>query len=119
MSRDIYTRDEEARKYDPLTMEVGDEVSFLLLQIENLLFTKPGEVLGSARMGIDLESLLYSLTINESQIISKIVNQINIYCPLAKKYKVGVDVSFIKEYNRDIGIVDITINDSRLLSVLV
>lgn len=119
MGRDIYTRDDEINKYDPLALEVSDDVSFLLLQIENLIFTKPGEVIGSPRMGIDLESLLFSININEAQISSKINSQIYQYCPLATRYKVGVDVSFVKEFDRDIGLVDIFIDNRRLLSVLI
>lgn len=119
MSRDIYTRDDTAKNFRPTAMEVGDEVSFLLLQIENLLFTNPGEVLGSPRMGIDLESLLFSININESQIQSKVVSQIRTYCPLSFKYRVGVDVNFLRQFDRDIGIVDISIDDRRMLSILV
>jgi hypothetical protein len=119
MSRELYTRDDTARNYSPITMETGDEISFLLLQIENLMFTKPGEVLGSPRMGIDLESLLYTININEGQIKSKIINQIHTYCPLSFRYKVNVGVNFLREFDRDIGIVDISINDTRMLSVLV
>lgn len=119
MSLDIYNRDDKVRKYDPTVLEVSDDLSFLLLQIEMLLFTKPGEVIGSNKMGINLESLLFSLNVSQSQIIQKINNQILTYCPLAHNYSVNADVNFIKEYNRDIAIVDIIINDERLLSVLI
>jgi hypothetical protein len=119
MGTDIYNRDAEVRKYSPTLLEVSDDLSFLLLQIEMLLFTKPGEVMGSPKMGIDLESLLFSLNVTQAQLTQKINNQILTYCPLAYKYSVQSSVNFIKEVNRDIAIVDIIINDERLLSVLV
>lgn len=118
MGLDIYNRDDGVNKFDKTVLEVSDEISFLLLQIEMLLFTKPGSVMGSPKVGIDLESLLFSLNVNESQIIQKINNQILTYCPLAYKYNVKSSVNFIKEIDRDIAIVDIIINDERLLSIL-
>lgn len=116
MSRDFYTRD--ILPNTTLLLEVSDEISLLIEQIECILFTKTKSVIGNSNFGVDLEDLLFTLNANEGQIKSKITSQINSYCPLASKYSVEIDVNFIKDVDRDIGIIDIYIDARKTLTVL-
>lgn len=99
--------------YDSNKLEVNDEVSILLQQIEMLLFTRKNTVLGYPTMGIDLENMLYALNASMGTIRNTIYNQISAYCPLASKHKVIVDVKIYRGTNRDIGVIDIIVEDKR------
>lgn len=120
MSRDIYTRDAEAPKYNPSQLEVSDELSFIVLQIENILFTTKNEVLGNSDFGASLEEVLFTTNADAGQIQTKITEQINSYISLANKYRVSADVKFF-EVNSGTAmgaLVDILINGTPVLSVV-
>ena len=59
MIRDIYSRDVESPKYNDQTLEVSDALSQLIIKIENCLFTRKGDVLGSPGMGANLNDLIF------------------------------------------------------------
>ena len=118
MAKDFYIRDNSAPKYQDDILEISDPISFLLMQIEMLLFTNKTEMLGMPQFGINLEEDLFLFNVNEAQLMSKITTQIYAYCPLANDYKVNVDVGFIQGENRDIAMIDIYIEGYKELSVL-
>lgn len=105
--------------YNPLKVHSDGEIAQLITQIETTLFTNKREVLGNPDFGCNLEDLIYSLNYNNFQIKSVIDQQISFYCPLAKKYNVSTDVSFVKGTVRDIAYVDITIDSKYLLQVYI
>jgi hypothetical protein len=72
-TREIYTRNEESPNFFSNILEISDEISFVILQIENILFTKKNEVLGNHEFGIDLEEMIFSLNLNEIIIKNKIM----------------------------------------------
>lgn len=119
MANDLYLRIEGDPNYEPNQIEVQDEVVILLQQIEMVLFTDKGDILGSPNLGVDLERLLYSLTVSEGVIRSAIYNQIVNYCPLARKYKVDVSVKIYKGTARDIGVVDILIDGANRTGLVI
>lgn len=110
---DLYIKIDGDPGYNPNIIEVVDEVLILLGQIEMLLFTRKGDVLGAPTMGIDLEDMIYSLTVSAGVIETAIYNQIQNYCTLANKYKVDVNVRFFKGTERDIAVVDILVDGAR------
>ena len=93
-------------------MQVDDELSMLLTQIETVLFTKRGSVLGNPDFGANLEEYVYELRYNDYLIKREINEQLNRYVPLAKKYNVTVDVDFTEELHRHAMFLDIRV-DSR------
>lgn len=120
MSRDIYSRDVEAPKYNATQLEVSDELSFIVLQIENILFTNKGEVLGNSEFGASLEEVLFTTNADAGQIQNKITEQINSYVSLANKYRINAEVKFF-EVNQGTAmgaLVDILIDGSPVLSVV-
>jgi phage baseplate assembly protein W len=120
MSIDIYSRDFTAPKYDGTQLEVSDELSFVILQIENILFTNRSEVLGSSDFGASLEELLFTTNANAGQIQNRITQQINSYIPLAKKYQISTEVKFF-EVNSGTAmgaLVDILVSGVPVLSVV-
>jgi len=109
---ELYIKYPTDPNYDPTQVQTNSEIEMLITQIQTILFTNSGEVMGDAGFGCDLEKLVYELGVNEHNIRSKIVNQLNTHCPLAQKYNLDVQVDFVKGTVRDIAFIDITI-DSR------
>jgi phage baseplate assembly protein W len=105
--------------FDPTKVHSTSEIAQLITQIETILFTNKREVLGNHTFGCNLEDLVYSLNYNNLQIKQVIDQQIDIHCPLAKKYKVSAEINFVKGTVRDIAYIDITIDSKYLLQVYI
>jgi hypothetical protein len=119
MLMDIYNRDPGSTNYDPTRLEVNDDLSELILKIENTLFTRRTEVLGAPNFGANLDDLIFSLVLNESLLANEINDQINSYCvPGYSKYRVETRVSFYSTIERDGALIDIFINDQRVIGAL-
>ena len=116
--RELYTRDEEGAKFDATAMELSDDISFLILSIETLLFTRKKEVLGAPGLGVNLEDLLFTLNSNNSEIKSALVTQIFSYCPLALTYSVEVDIQFFRGEYRDVAVLDIIVDGRKAISAV-
>lgn len=119
MPNDLYIRTEGDPGFLPGVIEVEDELAILLLQIEVLLFTRKGDILGDHRVGINLEDYLYSLGASASQIEGIINEQIDSYCPLSKKYGVTVSTKFFQGTERDIAVIDIILSDGRSTGIII
>jgi len=105
--------------FDPVKVQSNSEIAQLMTQIETILFTNKREVLGKPQFGCNLEDLVYSLNYNNKQIKETIDEQIAMFCPLAQKYNVSAEVSFVKGTARDIAYIDITIDSKYLLQVYI
>ena len=119
MIRDIYSRDALAPKFNDNTLEVSDTLSQLIINIENCLFTTKGDVLGSPGMGANLDELIFSLVLSENTIENNINSQITAYClPDIAGFNVDTKVSFFSTLERDGCLVDIFVNEERVLGAL-
>lgn len=119
MINDIYSRGPAEDKYNPDIIEVTDGLSQLILKIENTLFTRRGDVLGAPDFGCNLEDLLFSLVLNESVIQERINSQIVAYClPNSPEYGVSTKVSFFNSADRNGALVDIFVNEQRVIGAL-
>lgn len=116
---DIYTRTDDMINYQEDLLEVDDDLSFVILQLENLLFTQPRAVLGSVNFGIDLEGLLFNIMLNESHIQGRITTAISNFCPLRETLAIDVKVNFYQRETSDVGEVLITVDGTKVFSVLV
>ena len=119
MIKDFYTREKKSKNFNSNQLEVSDELSQLILKIENTLFTNKTEVLGVTDYGCNLNELIFSLVLNESVIERKINQQINAYCIVENnKFNVNTTVKFFKNEERDGALVDIYINKRKVLGAL-
>ena len=119
MIRDMYSRDATEANFSATTLEVSDTLSQLILKIENVLFTNKGDVLGSPGMGCNLDELIFSIVLNESTIQNTINAQIAAYClPLVNGFTINTRVSFFSQQNRNGCLVDIFVNERRVLGAL-
>lgn len=116
---DFYVKAEGDPNYDPTKVHSESEVAQLIGQIETMLFTNKGEVLGQPDFGCNLEDLVYSLGYNEEQIQSIINEQLASYVPNARKYNVDVTVAFYKGSVRDIAQIDIIIDSKYQVGVYI
>ncbi len=119
MLRDIYAIPNAESRYKTGVLEINNELDEIIQQVDCLLFTRKGEVLMMPDFGCDLHRYLFETNWNKTAIKHMIENQINTYIYLDGKYKVNVEVEFIKwEYNVGM-IVDLIINDRKVSSYLV
>ena len=116
---DFYVRVKGDPNYDQTKVHSESELSQLIGQIETMLFTNKGDVLGEPQFGANLEDLVYSLSYNESQIAAVIETQMEIYVPLAVKYNVQTTVEFYKGNIRDIAQINIEIDSKCQVGVYV
>jgi len=116
---DIYTRIYGDVNFNPRQVEVNEELLELLIQIEMLFFTKKREVLGQHSLGMNLEELIYTLNASASNIEQLVDTQIKQYCPLASKYNIKVSCNFSKGTTRDIGVIDIYVDNRLLLGIII
>lgn len=119
MIKDIYSRDIDSPKYSPTTLEVSDNISQLILKIENVLFTRKGDVLGAPNMGCNLDDLIFSLVLNESYIENVINTQIQTYCLNGQQgFSVNTVVTFYTANETNGALVDIFVNEQRVIGAL-
>ena len=104
---DIYIKTDGDPNFNPNTIELFDDLEIMIQQIEVLLFTRRGDVLSEDKMGIDLESLIYTLNASKQNIETAITDQINTFVPLAAQYKVRVVIKFYRGTIRDIATINI------------
>jgi phage baseplate assembly protein W len=119
MLRDIYAIPNSESRYKSNVMEVNNELDSIIQQVDCLLFTRKGEVLMMPDFGCDLHKYFFDTTWNKSAIKHMVESQIYSYIYLDGKYKVEVEIDFVKwEYNVAM-IVDLIINGKKMSSYLV
>jgi hypothetical protein len=61
--------------------------------------------------------MLFTFGFAEYKIRKEIRNQLNDYCPLSEKHNVTIDITFEKGEARDIGYIDIKIDNKYTVAV--
>jgi hypothetical protein len=103
--------------FNPKGVDVENEVAQLLIQLETIIFTNRGDVLGDSNFGANLEKMIYSFNLNEFEIKRAVEDQIEMYCSLARKYNTKVDVQFSRGEVRDMAQLNITVDSKYLIGV--
>ena len=119
MLREIYLRDESDLLYDPDALETTSDLEALLGEIKMILFSKNGDVMGSYDFGYNIEENLYTFDLNSTALRNQLIDSIYYRCPDAKKYNVDIQVQFFQGTARDICLIDIYIDNTKTLGVLV
>lgn len=115
---DFYLKVDGDPDFEPRLLEIDDDLEMLLNQIEMILFTRQGDILGEDSFGSNIEDLVYSSRSSARLIETSIYNQVSAYCPLARNYKTEVDIRFFEGAERDIAVIDIVINGERRTGLL-
>lgn len=116
---EFYIKSTSDPNFDPLKLQSSSKIAQLLAQLEILLFTNRGDVLGSPNFGVGLEDLVYELNYNSSQIEGEINSQMDMHIPLAKNYNVKTNVEFLSGTERDIIFVDIVIDSQYQIQIVI
>jgi len=118
MLRELPFRDELDPNYLVDHVEINDDVEALIYQLQSIMLTSKGEVLGASDFGANLEDLLFTFNANEFTINTTLNSQTYLFCNLADKYKVKFSTKFIKEGFHDVGLIDASIEDKTVFGVL-
>ena len=97
--------------FDADQLQTDEDIQLLLTQIETLIFTNKGEVMGNPEFGLNIEDYVYSFRYNDTMLQSMITSEISRYVPLSYKYPVNVNVEFTSETERNMVFIDITIDN--------
>lgn len=98
--------------FDAEQLQADEDIQMLLTQIETLIFTNKGEVMGNTEFGLNIEDYVYSFRYNDTMLQSMISDGISRYCPLSYKYPVSVTVDFTPETERNMVFIDIIIDNN-------
>ena len=116
---EFYIRDIGDPHYDSTEIQTSSEISMLLTQLETLLFTRRGDVMGDPEFGANLDDYVYALRYNETMLKGVIEKQIAYYIPLAAKYNTQVEVTFTDQDTRHLLFVDIIIDSKYQLALFI
>ena len=119
MPVDIYIRGTEDPYYRDNIIELNDDLSFLIMQLEMVLFTDNYDCYTTPMLGARLRDLIFSLNFNEAEIRLVIRKQISRYIELANRFDIQVDVRFMRGEVSDIAIVDILVDGKKALGAYV
>ena len=93
-----------------LNPEQTNIIESVIEQIQMLLFTRPGDVLGDPEFGIDLNQFIFELSFSNYEITRVIKNQISRYVLWEKYFNIDVSVRLIKGEFQDSAFIDILID---------
>jgi hypothetical protein len=99
--------------------EHSDPIESIISKIRMILGTTQGQVLGDLNFGIGIENLIFETRINKMDLEENISRQISQYISESSQYKIRPSVSFGREDGYDFCVIDILINDQKIIGVLV
>lgn len=118
MAVDVYLRLPNDPNYVASYVEVEDNVSNFVQQVEMILTTKPGEVLGFPDFGVNLDGYLWNNYVTSGTIKNDIRSQIRKYCPNYQAIiPYDISVQFVRGEIVDGIIIDIVIDGRKILGI--
>jgi hypothetical protein len=115
---EIYPRNPDDPNYSEGNIETSDEVEILIGMIKNVMLTRPGQVLGDPYFGIDLESLIFDLEIDQTTLERAIAMQLMTYVPMSRSlFNVDFKIGFFKGEYRDACVIDFAIKGNPILGI--
>lgn len=119
MIQDIYIRSPRDPNYVYGVLDHSDPIESIIAKIRMMFGTLQGQVLGDLNFGVGLENLVFETRINKLELEEKIKSQIMQYVDESKNYRIEPRVSFGREDGYDFAVVDIFINEQKVVGVLV
>lgn len=116
MAVDIYIKNNNYPYFDKDEIDISDDLEIFLQQLEMIITTPKGSLLGEPDFGVDLESYLWSFYKGSSGIQQEINQQINTYIQprLALSINYEISVNFLKGEVWDTIIVDVLIDGNKV-----
>jgi len=119
MISDIYNRSPEDPNYVYGILQHSDPIESIISKIKMIFGTSQGQVLGDLNFGVGLEDLVFQTRINKLELEEQIKSQILQYVDESKDYKIEPRVSFGKGDGFDYAVIDIFINNRKVVGILV
>jgi hypothetical protein len=116
MAIDLYFKMDTYPYYEPNEIELNDRVELLLQEVEMILTTPKGSVLGDPDFGMSLDSYIWSTSKGSSHIKQDALTQFNTYIsPEAfRDISLDVEVNFVKGEVWDTLFLDILIDGTKV-----
>lgn len=112
---EIYSRVPTDAFFQNDKLEVKDEIEALIGKIRMIMLTRKGDLLGNPDFGVDLEQFIFETFFDKGAIQNEIQVQFAKYLPEMLRYEIASNAYLTEgEYRNDI-IIDIFINQERIL----
>jgi hypothetical protein len=115
---EFYIKSAGDPNFDPSKLQSESQIAQLISQIENVLFTEKGMVMGNYNFGCNLGEMVYEFSYNDWQIKEEIEYQIELHCPLATAFNTYVEVEYAKGIERDGVFISVIIDSQYQLQVV-
>jgi len=119
MIKDLYIRNPEDPNFKYGVLEHSDAIESIITKIRMILGTRSGQIFGDLGFGVGIEDLIFETKINKTQLEEKIKLQFDRYIAETKDYKITPQVSFGKADGYDYAVIDIFINDEKMVGLLI
>jgi len=116
---EFYIKNIEDPGFDVDQMQSDNEISQLLIQIEMVLFTRKGDVMGDSEFGANLDDYVYSFRYNDFMLKKVIEDQLKRYVPLAAKFNTKVDVEFTSEIDKHLVFVSVIVDSKYMVGLYI
>jgi hypothetical protein len=119
MIQDIYIRSPEDPNFQYGILSHSDAIESIITKIKVLFGTHAGQVIGDVAFGLGIEELIFETRINKTQLEQKIKTQFETYISETKDFKITPTVTFGKADGYDYCVIDVYIDDQRVIGILV
>ena len=119
MIKDLYINNPDDPNYKINILDHSDPIESIKTKIKMILGTHQGKVFGDINFGVGIEELIFETRINKTQLEEKISKQIYQYVSEAREYNIKPVVQFGKGDGYDYCVIDIYINDTKSMGVLI
>ena len=113
MAVEIYTVPSSEAGYNSMKVEERNELQIYLNQIRNVMNATAGSVCGAEELGVDLESYVFEMGLDETQLQGLISSQIVSFCTYFPKFSTSINVKFGAGVARDVCFIDFNINGKK------
>ena len=118
MAVDIYLRNSTDPTFEEGRTEIQESLDRFLQQIEMVLLTTKGSILGLPDFGASLDTFLWEFAVTADQLRNEATRQIDQYCSLAKRHKYSVTARIYEvDSFYDTAVIDISIEGRTILGV--
>ena len=117
--QDIYIRNPEDPNYVYGIYSHSDPIESIIAKIKMIFGTRQGQILGDMNFGLGLEDLVFETRLSKNELEESVKRQISQYISESSEYKIDVNVSFGKAEGYDYCLIDIYIDGSKAVGILV
>ena len=119
MIQDLYIRNPSDPNYKYGVLAHSDAIESIITKIKMILGTRSGQIFGDLAFGVGIEDLIFETKINKNQLEEKIKMQIDRYISEIVDYSIIPEVTFGKADGYDYAIIDIYINNVKIIGLLI